>query len=35
MVLHFGKKLLEGEPTQVMDSDIVREIYMGVSSHAA
>jgi branched-chain amino acid transport system ATP-binding protein len=35
MVLHFGKKLLEGEPTQVMESDIVQEIYMGVSSHAA
>lgn len=35
MVLHFGKKLLEGEPHQVMDSDIVREIYMGVTDHAA
>jgi branched-chain amino acid transport system ATP-binding protein len=34
MVLHFGKKLLEGDPHQVMDSDTVREIYMGVTDHA-
>ncbi|GAA6140981.1 ATP-binding cassette domain-containing protein [Hydrogenophaga sp. 5NK40-0174] len=35
MVLHFGRKLLEDSPAKVMDSDIVREIYMGVPANAA
>lgn len=35
MVLHFGRKLLEGTPQAVMDSAIVREIYMGVPADAA
>ncbi len=34
MVLHFGRKLLEDTPAKVMDSDIVREIYMGVPANA-
>src|SRR5438445_591204 len=29
MVLHFGKKVLEGPPADVMTSRVVREIYMG------
>ena len=32
MVLHFGRKLLEGAPAEVMESRIVREIYMGLSA---
>lgn len=32
MVLHFGRKLLEGPPVEVMDSAVVREIYMGIAS---
>jgi branched-chain amino acid transport system ATP-binding protein len=32
LVLHFGKKLLEGTPDEVMSSAIVREIYMGLKS---
>lgn len=35
MVLHFGRKLLEDTPSQVMDSAIVHEIYMGVPANAA
>jgi branched-chain amino acid transport system ATP-binding protein len=35
MVLHFGRKLLEDRPAEVMDSAIVREIYMGVPANAA
>ncbi len=35
MVLHFGRKLLEDGPAEVMDSAIVREIYMGVPANAA
>jgi branched-chain amino acid transport system ATP-binding protein len=35
MVLHFGRKLLEDTPAQVMDSAIVHEIYMGVPANAA
>jgi len=35
MVLHFGRKLLEGDPTEVMASKIVREIYMGMPADAA
>lgn len=30
MVLHFGRKLLEDTPQAVMDSAVVREIYMGI-----
>ena len=30
MVLHFGRKLIEDLPQRVMDSAVVREIYMGV-----
>ena len=32
MVLHFGRKLLEGPPGEVMESRIVREIYMGLGA---
>lgn len=35
MVLHFGRKLLEDTPAAVMDSTIVKEIYMGVPANAA
>ena len=35
MVLHFGRKVLDGTPTDVMTSPIVREIYMGLSADAA
>jgi len=34
MVLHFGKKLLDGPPREVMDSAVVREIYMGIPADA-
>jgi len=34
LVLHFGKKLLEGPPAEVMGSAIVREIYMGLKADA-
>jgi branched-chain amino acid transport system ATP-binding protein len=34
MVLHFGRKLLEDTPAAVMDSAVVREIYMGTLDHA-
>ncbi|MDQ0456812.1 ABC transporter ATP-binding protein [Rhizobium paknamense] len=30
-VLHFGKKLLEGRPEEVMASAVVKEIYMGLA----
>jgi branched-chain amino acid transport system ATP-binding protein len=32
VVLNFGRKIAEGEPGQVMDSAIVREIYMGIEA---
>ena len=32
LVLHFGRKILEGTPGDVMDSRIVREIYMGLTA---
>jgi branched-chain amino acid transport system ATP-binding protein len=35
MVLHFGRKLLDGTPATVMTSPIVREIYMGLPADAA
>ncbi|HSV45265.1 MAG TPA: ABC transporter ATP-binding protein [Ramlibacter sp.] len=35
MVLHFGRKLLEDTPAAVMDSAVVREIYMGIPADAA
>jgi branched-chain amino acid transport system ATP-binding protein len=35
LVLHFGRKLIEDEPQTVMDSRIVREIYMGMPDGAA
>jgi branched-chain amino acid transport system ATP-binding protein len=34
-VLHFGKKLMEGQPAEVMGSREVREIYMGIAVDAA
>lgn len=34
MVLHFGRKLLEDRPQTVLDSDVVREIYMGIPADA-
>ncbi|HKW82541.1 MAG TPA: ABC transporter ATP-binding protein, partial [Burkholderiaceae bacterium] len=30
MVLHFGRKLLEDRPQAVLESAVVREIYMGI-----
>ncbi|HKW85084.1 MAG TPA: ATP-binding cassette domain-containing protein [Burkholderiaceae bacterium] len=35
MVLHFGRKLLEDAPQAVLDSAVVREIYMGMPADAA
>jgi branched-chain amino acid transport system ATP-binding protein len=35
LVLHFGKKLLDDVPQVVLDSAIVREIYMGMPADAA
>jgi len=32
MVLHFGKKVLEGPPAVVMTSQLVKEIYMGFAA---
>jgi branched-chain amino acid transport system ATP-binding protein len=34
MVLHFGRKLFEDAPQAVMESAIVREIYMGIAADA-
>ncbi|MFM2281578.1 MAG: hypothetical protein RLZZ444_3809 [Pseudomonadota bacterium] len=34
IVLHFGKKLLEGAPEEVMGSAVVKEIYMGLAADA-
>ena len=35
MVLHFGRKVLDGTPAEIMNSPIVREIYMGLKADAA
>ena len=35
MVLHFGRKMLDGTPATVMTSPLVREIYMGLPADAA
>jgi branched-chain amino acid transport system ATP-binding protein len=35
MVLHFGRKLLDDTPQAVLDSAVVREIYMGIPADAA
>jgi branched-chain amino acid transport system ATP-binding protein len=35
MVLHFGRKVLDGAPAEVMASPIMREIYMGLPADAA
>lgn len=35
MVLHFGRKVLDGAPADVMASPMVREIYMGLPADAA
>ncbi len=35
MVLHFGRKLLDDTPAQVLASPVVREIYMGLPADAA
>jgi branched-chain amino acid transport system ATP-binding protein len=35
MVLHFGRKLLDGPPSVVLTSPLVREIYMGLPADAA
>ena len=35
LVLNFGRKVLEGPPAEVMDSSIVREIYMGLTDDDA
>lgn len=34
MVVDFGKQVAIGEPMEVMDSDLVKEIYLGVDPHA-
>jgi branched-chain amino acid transport system ATP-binding protein len=34
MVLHFGKKLVEGEPAATLASAQVKEIYLGISVDA-
>ena len=34
MVLHFGRKVLDGAPADVMSSPLVREIYMGLPANA-
>ena len=31
LVLHFGAKLIEGAPAEVMASPIVQEVYLGIS----
>jgi branched-chain amino acid transport system ATP-binding protein len=31
MVLHFGAKLVEGIPAEVMETPIVQEVYLGIS----
>ncbi len=35
MVMHFGRKLIEGEPNSVMQNAEVKEIYLGISVDAA
>ena len=35
LVLNFGRKVLDGPPGEVMDSSIVREIYMGLTADDA
>ncbi len=35
MVLHFGAKLIEGPPAEVMASAIVQEVYLGISVDVA
>ena len=35
MVLHFGRKVLDGTPAEIMASPLVREIYMGLRADAA
>ena len=35
IVLHFGRKLLDGQPGDVLASPLVREIYMGLPADAA
>jgi len=31
MVLHFGAKLIEGKPAEVMETPVVQEVYLGIS----
>jgi branched-chain amino acid transport system ATP-binding protein len=35
MVLHFGKRLIEGPSAEVLRSQVVRKIYMGLADEAA
>jgi branched-chain amino acid transport system ATP-binding protein len=35
LLLHFGKKLLDGPPAEVLASPVVREIYMGLAPDEA
>jgi branched-chain amino acid transport system ATP-binding protein len=35
LLLHFGKKLLDGPPAEVLASPVVRQIYMGLADEAA
>jgi len=30
LVINFGEKLAEGEPREVMDSPVVKRVYMGI-----
>lgn len=34
IVIDFGRLIADGNPTEVMQSDIVKEIYMGLDTHA-
>ncbi|MCB1406503.1 MAG: ABC transporter ATP-binding protein, partial [Rhodobacteraceae bacterium] len=34
IVIDFGKKIAEGEPQAIMQSDAVREIYLGIEADA-
>jgi ABC-type branched-subunit amino acid transport system ATPase component len=31
MVIDFGKKVIEGNPNEIMNSSVVQELYTGIS----
>jgi branched-chain amino acid transport system ATP-binding protein len=35
LLLHFGKKLLDGPPAEVLASPVVKQIYMGLAADEA